>query len=106
MKTPEEKLQTLPAHRQQAIAARADALILEEMTLQALRKALTMTQEEMAARLQVNQENISRLEKRSDMKISTLQGYIEALGGKLNLTVDFPGRAPIRLQDIGMGHTP
>ena len=68
---------------------------------QALRKALTMTQEEMAARLQVNQENISRLEKRSDMKISTLQGYIEALGGKLNLTVDFPGRAPIRLQDIG-----
>ncbi len=55
---------------------------------------------------QVNQENISRLEKRSDMKISTLQVYIEALGGKLNLTVDFPGRAPIRLQDIGMGHTP
>ena len=101
MKTLEEKLQTLPAHRQQAIAVRADALILEEMTLQALRKALTMTQEEMAARLQVNQENISRLEKRSDMKISTLQGYIEALGGKLNLTVDFPGRAPIRLQDIG-----
>ncbi len=101
MKTLEEKLQTLPAHRQQTIAARADALILEEMTLQALRKALTMTQEEMAARLQVNQENISRLEKRSDMKISTLQGYIEALGGKLNLTVDFPGRAPIRLQDIG-----
>jgi transcriptional regulator with AAA-type ATPase domain len=41
MKTLEEKLQTLPAHRQQAIAARADALILEEMTLQALRKALT-----------------------------------------------------------------
>lgn len=55
---------------------------------------------------QVNQENTSRLEKRSDMKISTLQGYIEALGGKLNLTVDFPGRAPIRLQDIGMGDTP
>lgn len=101
MKTLEEKLQTLPAHRQQAITARADTLILEEMTLQALRKALTMTQEEMAARLQVNQKNISRLEKRSDMKISTLQGYIEALGGKLNLTVDFPGRAPIRLQDIG-----
>lgn len=101
MKTLEEKLQTLPTHRQQAIAARADALIDEEMTLQALRKALTMTQEEMATRLQVNQENISRLEKRSDMKVSTLQGYIEALGGKLNLTVDFPGRAPIRLQDIG-----
>ncbi len=55
MKTLEEKLQTLPAHRQQAIAVRADALILEEITLQALRKALTMTQEEMAARLQVNQ---------------------------------------------------
>lgn len=102
MKTLEEKLQALPESRQQAIAARADELIAEEMTLQALRKALALTQEEMAERLMVNQENISRLEKRSDMKISTLQGYIEALGGKLNLTVDFPGHAPIRLQDIGV----
>lgn len=100
MKTLADKLQALPAHRQQAIAVRAEALIEEEMTLQALRKALAMTQEEMATHLQVNQENISRLEKRSDMKISTLQAYVEALGGTLSLTVDFPGRAPIRLQDF------
>lgn len=105
MTTLEEKLQKLPPQRQKLIAARADELITEERTLQALRKELAMTQGEMAERLEVGQENISRLEKRSDMKLSTLQGYIEALGGQLNLTVQFPGREPIRLRDIGTSHT-
>ena len=100
-KTLDQKLQELSPQRQQSIKARTSALIFEERTLQTLRKQLDMTQEEMARRLQIGQENISRLEKRSDMKLSTLQAYIEALGGELDLTVQFPGHTPIKLQDIG-----
>lgn len=101
MKTLADQLQALSPERQAAIQARAEALIAEERTLQALRQALGLTQEEMATRLQIGQENISRLEKRGDMKLSTLQGYVEALGGELRLTVTFPDRAPIPLQGFG-----
>ena len=53
-----------------------------------------------AARLGINQENVSRLEQRSDLLISTLSGYVEAMGGKLNLVAEFPDRPPITLTGI------
>jgi DNA-binding transcriptional regulator YiaG len=93
-------LKKLPAERQKKIAKRTKELIEKEITLQALRKALDLTQLEMSARLHINQEAVSRLERRSDLLISTLSSYIEAMGGQLSLTVEFPNRPPVRLTGL------
>ena len=44
---------------------------------------------------------VSRLERRADMKLSTLREYVRALGGDLQLMVTLPGDVPVRLRDIG-----
>ena len=41
------------------------------------------------------------MEKRSDLMISTLRGYIEGMGGTLKLVVEFPDRAPVQIGGIG-----
>ena len=84
----------LPAERRAGVTARAQQLIGEEMALQHVRKARRLTQKQMAKALNIGQDSISRLESRSDLLISTLQSYIEAMGGSLKLVVEFPdGRA-------------
>ena len=70
------------------------------MSLQDLRKARKQTQARIAQQLGINQENVSRIEKRSDLLLSTLSGYVEAMGGKLSLVVEFPDRPPIALTGI------
>ncbi len=47
-----------------------------------------------------HQENVSRIEKRSDLLISTLGGYVAAMGGKSSLVAEFPDRPPIALTGI------
>jgi transcriptional regulator with XRE-family HTH domain len=82
------------------VEERARALIAEEMSLRDLRKALKQTQVRVAKELGINQENVSRIEKRSDLLISTLSGYVEAMGGTLRLVAEFPDRPPIALTGI------
>ena len=53
-----------------------------------------------AEKLQINQENVSRLEQRSDLLISTLSGYVAAMGGKLSLVAEFPDRPPVSLTGL------
>ena len=104
MKTsvPYEKiLATFPPERQRKIKKRAAELIAEEYTLRDLRKAKRMTQEEVARRLSGRQVYVSRLERRADMKLSTLREYVRALGGDLELMVTFPEDGPVKLRDIG-----
>jgi transcriptional regulator with XRE-family HTH domain len=69
--------------------------------LRDLRKAKRMTQEEVALRLRGRQVYVSRLEKRADMKLSTLREHIRALGGDLELIVTFPEDGLVKLRDIG-----
>ena len=90
----------LPAARRRRIAARAAALIAEEKSLQELRQAHKMTQKRLAEMLGVGQDSVSRLEQRSDLLISTLRGYVEALGGRLSLVAEFPDQAPVILTGI------
>lgn len=92
---------TFPPARQRKIKRRASELIAEEFTLRDLRKAKQVTQEEVAQRLRGRQVYVSRLERRADMKLSTLREYVRALGGDLQLMVTFPGDAPVRLGNIG-----
>jgi DNA-binding XRE family transcriptional regulator len=95
-----EILKALPARRRRKIEKRASELIAEEMTLQELRRARAMTQVRMAKSLGVAQKQISEIEKRTDMHISTLRRSIEALGGKLSLVAEFPDREPVMLMGI------
>lgn len=66
------------------------AALLMAMDLAGLRDRLELTQEEVAARLQIAQSNVSRLEKRRDMLVSTLREVVEAFGGELHLVAEFP----------------
>ena len=93
-------IKSLPASRQRKIEKRASVLIAEEMTLQELRRARTMTQVNMAKTLGVAQKQISEIEKRTDMHISTLRRSIEAMGGTLSLIAEFPDRKPVVLAGI------
>lgn len=95
-----DKIKSLPVDRQQVIQKRADELIADEMTLRDLRLALKKTQEALGETLHMKQDGISRLEKRTDMLISTLNRYIKAMGGSLKLMAEFPDRAPVEIHGI------
>ena len=79
----------MSAERKALNAERAQAL-LAVMDLAELRGALRVTQEELAERLAIAQSNVSRLERRRDMLVSTLRDVVEALGGELRLSAVFP----------------
>jgi transcriptional regulator with XRE-family HTH domain len=100
MKDLKDVMNTLPAGRRAKIEARAEELIAEEMTLRDLRKAQDLTQERMAELLGVGQDNISRLEGRADMLLSTLRSYVAAMGGSLDLIVRFPDRPAVPLSAL------
>ena len=99
-KSLKDKMNVLSTERKNIIQERATQLIAEEMTLRDLRLALEKTQEDLGEILHMKQEGISRLEKRSDMLISTLSKYITAMGGSLKLMAEFPNRKPIEIHGI------
>ena len=97
MKTLKEKLATLPTSRRKKIARRTEQLIAEEMTMRELRKARNITQVQMAKALGVNQEQVSRISKLTDLHLSTLKRSIEAMGDELILAAKSRDDAPVRL---------
>jgi DNA-binding XRE family transcriptional regulator len=101
MTTLRDKMAELPARRRTRVKARAQELIAEETSLQALRKAHQKTQEKVAARLGIGQDSVSRLEQRSDMLLSTLREYVAAIGGSVRLLVEFKGKPAIELKGLG-----
>jgi transcriptional regulator with XRE-family HTH domain len=62
-----------------------------------LRRARKLTQTHLAEVLGIGQDSVSRLEQRGDLLVSTLRGYVEALGGRLSLVAEFPNQAPVIL---------
>ena len=103
MKTINQKIKSLSAKRRKKIETRAAALIAEEMTLQELRRARKLTQIRLAKALGISQDGVSRLEKRSDLLLSTLRKSVEAMGGNLSLVAQFPDRKPVILCGIANG---
>src|SRR5258706_3022773 len=91
---------TLSPARRKKVEARAAQLIAEEMTLRELRHARKLTQVRMAKVLGITQDRVSRLEKRSDLLLSTLRKTVRAMGGNLSLVAEFPDRAPVVLAGI------
>jgi DNA-binding XRE family transcriptional regulator len=85
-------INALPPEQQAHIESRYQTLKTEYLTLQELRKQLAITQQDMANALGIHQVNVSKLEKRADLKLSTLQQYANALGGTLHLSITINGK--------------
>jgi transcriptional regulator with XRE-family HTH domain len=84
----ELKKSLTPARRRRIDAAKRELLV--EMYLHEVRKLLGLSQVELAARLDVSQASVSQFENQDDMTVTTLRRIIEALGGRLEITVEFP----------------
>ena len=79
----------LPAERRAEVEARV-AKDLAEMPLQDLRRARELSQVRLAETMQIAQSEVSKIERRSDIYLSTLRSYIEAMGGELEIIARFP----------------
>jgi len=86
-----ELVTAMSNERQQKIVQRVRES-LASMPLEEIRKARQMTQAKLADALGVNQGGVSKIEHRTDIYLSTLAGYVEALGGKLEIRAIFPDR--------------
>lgn len=100
--TLDEMIARLPVDQQAYLKRRSAELISEVETLQQMRKARALTQKKLAKKLGIAQVAVSRMESRSDLLLSTLRSYVEAMGGTLDLVVRFPDRAPVKLAIIGV----
>jgi len=98
--TLDDKMKKLCAARRKKVDARAAQLIAQEMSLRDLRKALSLTQERVAEMLKTSQDRVSRMERRTDLLISTLRHYVIAMGGNLSLVAEFPNREPVILAGL------
>jgi transcriptional regulator with XRE-family HTH domain len=97
----EQVFQEFSPEERAAIIARAEELKREELNLREMRRLRKLTQARLSRRLKIGQEGVSRIEKRTDLYLSTLRGYVEGLGGKLKLIVEFPNRPPLVLTGFG-----
>ena len=96
----DDKIKRLNPAQRKKVEARAADLMAEEMTLRELRRARKLTQVRIAKKLGITQDSVSRLEKRSNLLLSTLRKTVEAMGGTLSLVAEFPDRAPVVLSGI------
>lgn len=93
----DDYLNRLPERERKAVEARAAVLIEEEATLRELRAARESSQEQIAKRLGIKQAAVSKLERRTDMYVSTLRDLVRALGGELDIVARFPDHPPVRI---------
>lgn len=92
---------SLPAEEQEAVEARYQELKQDVEGLRELRQIAGKAQAEIATALNIKQPSVSQIEKQTDMYLSTLRSYVEAIGGKLELTVQLPARPALRLHRLG-----
>ena len=91
-----KKFAKLRAAMSPAAQQRADAkakIMLAEMPLHELRQARGLSQKMLAEVLHVQQPSIAKIEKRTDMYLSTLRSHIHAMGGELDIIARFPDGA-------------
>jgi DNA-binding XRE family transcriptional regulator len=96
----DDVIASLPKERQKKIAARGNELlekVQRRMTLSQIRKGRKITQAKMAEALGIGQMQISRLEKRKDPRLSTMQRTVAAMGGHLTMIATFPDQEPVVL---------
>ncbi|HUY94746.1 MAG TPA: hypothetical protein VMU71_05585 [Terracidiphilus sp.] len=102
----EEMLAKETEEFQESVRKRTAELIAQELNLRELRRLRRLTQARLSRKLKIGQEGVSRIEKRTDLYLSTLRNYVEGVGGKLSLIVEFPDRPPVTLAGFGEQETP
>jgi transcriptional regulator with XRE-family HTH domain len=96
----DDVIASLPKERREAIEARGNELLAKvkrRMTLAEIRKGRKISQAKMAEVLGIGQMQISRLEKRKDPRLSTMQRTVAAMGGQLTMIATFPDQEPVVL---------
>jgi transcriptional regulator with XRE-family HTH domain len=101
-----DKIRKLNSVQRKKVEDRAAQLIAEEMSLRDLRKARKLTQARVAKTLGITQDSVSRLEKRSDLLLSTLRKTVKAMGGDVRIIAEFPDRAPVVLSELSDDDSP
>lgn len=84
------------------VDARTKALIVEVEGLKAFRQLAERSQEQLAESLGIKQPSVHKIEKQTDLYLSTLRRFIEAAGGTLELRVELPGKGVLHLTGVGM----
>jgi transcriptional regulator with XRE-family HTH domain len=100
-RTHEEMMASLPPERRARIEARAAAQLREIEGLKALRTLAQRTQEQIAQSLGVKQPSVLKIERQTDLYLSTLRRFVEAAGGTLELRIELPGAGTFTLTGIG-----
>ena len=97
-------IENMSPERRKRISEKKEELY-EELALQELRQALQLTQQQIAGTLKLNQAAISKIEHQSDMYVSTLRRFLNAMGGELRIVAHFPrGDVVInQFEDISRG---
>ena len=103
-KTLNEVMTGLSPERRARIEAETAREAAEIMSLRQVRKAFHLTQESIAKSLEMEQESVSRIERRTDLLLSTMRKYVAAMGGELKLIAEFPNRPSIQIETFaGLG---
>ena len=96
-----EVMASLPKERQERIRARAAELSREIEGLKALRQLADRSQEQIAQSLGIKQPSVLKIERQTDLYLSTLRRFVEAAGGTLELRIDLPGTGAFTLTGVG-----
>jgi hypothetical protein len=99
-------LADLPADRRARIDARYREMKAEIESLRELRQVAGKAQADIATALKIKQPSVSKIEKQTDMYLSTLRSYVQAIGGELDLVVRLPERPALRLQHLSDAFKP
>lgn len=102
MRTLDDILDAMPLERRAAIEARAAELIAEVEGLRAFRELAEQSQAQMAKSLGIKQPSVHKIEKQTDLYLSTLRRFVEAAGGSLELRVELPGKGVLHLKGVGV----
>jgi predicted transcriptional regulator len=93
-------LDALPPKRRADLDRRFKELVNEVESLKELRRISAKSQAKIAKTLKISQPAVSKIEKQTDMYLSTLRGYVEAIGGELDVIVRLPNRAPVKVKSL------
>lgn len=93
-------IDALPPKRRAEINRRFKELVDEVESLRELRRLSAKSQAKIAKTLKISQPAVSKIEKQTDMYLSTLRGYVEAIGGELDVIVRLPNRRPVKVKSL------
>lgn len=93
-------LDALPAKRRAELDRRFKELVNEVESLKELQRISAKSRAKIAKTLKISQPAVAKIEKQTDMYLSTLRSYVEAMGGELDVIVRLPDRAPVRVKSL------